>query len=158
MANVEFNQGKGRIVELVYRVMGADPVNCALVLVVLKAAALVSDAVLIDYQDLSQVLAGASDEATNAGYARKVLTAADGLNGVIDYTNDWVDIDADDQTWANVAAAGGAWGALLWCFDPDTTGGTDGTIEPLAKNDFAITPDGTNINLVIPTGGWYRAR
>lgn len=158
MANVEFNNAKGRIVELIDRVNANDPTNCAIVVVVLKAAGLVSDSVMIDYVYLSQVLAGASDEATNTGYARIILEDTDGLTWTTDATNNWNDVDCPDQTWATVAAAGGAWGAVLFCFDWDTTGGTDAAIECLTKHDFAITPDGTNIDLVIPTGGWYRAR
>lgn len=157
MGDIVFNIAKGRLVELHHRVDSNDPATSGLVLVILKASGLESDALLKDYATLADVLAGASDEATNVGYARKVLTDADITDFVTDTANDRNDIDMPDQTWTGVAATGGAWGKALVCYDPDTTGGTDATIIPMAAGDFAITPDGTDIVLQVAAAGYGRA-
>lgn len=159
MANFVFNIAKGQGVELYRRVKSNDPANSAFVVVLLASTGLVSDATLKDYDTLSAVLAGASDEATNTGYARKVLTDADlAALPAPDDTNDRYDIDIPDQTWTAVANDGtGAIGKLLVCFDSDTTGGTDANIVPLTAHDFVVTPDGTNISAVINAAGFFRA-
>jgi len=157
MADFVFNRALGRVAEYYQRVDAADPVNCALVIVALLATGIESDAVLKDKDTLADVVAGTTDEAANAGYARKVLVGADLAALAPDDTNDRMDLDIADQTWTSVAAAGGAWAALLICFDPDTTGGTDADIIPLTKHDFAVTPDGSNITAQINAAGFYRA-
>lgn len=147
----QFNVAAGRIVELANRVVANDPVNSAFIVVALKATGL--ETTLRDYDTLAAILAAANDEATNAGYSRLTVTA---LTVTIDDANDWVDVDMADPTWAAVAAAGGAWGALLICYDPDTTGGTDADIVPLTKHLFPRTPDGGAITAVLPSGGFFR--
>ena len=156
MADGTFNVGLGRIVELANRVNSNDPANSAFVLVVLKAAGLQADSVLIDYNDLAAILAATNDEATNAGYARKVLTDVSGITVTVDDTEDEVLVNFPAQIFATVAAAGGAWGKSLVCYDSDTTGGTDANIVPLTFHDCAITPDGRDITLTPQTGGWYQ--
>lgn len=159
MANIVFNIAKGQPVEAYRRVKTADPTNCALIVVLLASSGLVSDATLKDYDNLSVLLAGASNEATNTGYARKVLVAAD-LAAVPapDDTNDRFDIDIPDQVWATVANDGtGAIGKLLVCYDADTTGGTDANILPLTAHDFVTTPDGNSITAIVNVAGFFRA-
>lgn len=151
MASEQFNIAAGRIVELAHRVNNNDPTNSAFVIVALKAAGL--ETTLKDYDDLAAITAAANDEATNVGYSRLVVTT---ITVTVDDTNDWVDLDMADPTWAAVAAAGGAWGALLTCYDPDTTAGTDANIIPLLKHLFPRTPDGGPITAVLPTGGFFR--
>jgi len=155
VSDVTFNVARGRVAELANRVNTNDPTNSALILVVLKASGLQADSVLVDYDDLATLLAAANDEATNTGYARKVLNQASGIVVTVDDTNNRVKVDFPDQTYTTVAALGGAWGALLVCYDPDTTGGTDSSIIPLTKHDFPITPDGRDIDLVVSTNGFY---
>ncbi|WP_433444568.1 hypothetical protein [Nonomuraea sp. CA-141351] len=156
VADFEFNISKGRSVELYRRVRTGDPATSALVIVVLAAANIESDAILKDKASLADVLAGATDEATNTGYARKVLAAAD-LNDVLpDLANDRTDIDVPDQTWLNVQAAGGAWSKVLVCYRP-ATGSPDTAIVPMTSHDFSITPDGSNVVLQIDPSGFYRA-
>lgn len=116
-----------------------------------------SDATLKDYDTLDDIITGASDEATNTGYARKVLTNADLSAIAVDDTNDRFDIDIPDQTWTSVQTTGGAWSKILVCYDADTTGGTDSSIVPLTAHDVTITPDGNDITLRIATAGFYRA-
>lgn len=156
MPNVVINVGRGRIVELASRVNNNDPTNSAFILVVLKASGLQSDDTLRDYDTLAAILAASNDEATNTGYARKVLNQASGLVITVDDTNNRASVDFPDQTWTSVQATGGAWGALLVCYDPDTTGGTDADIIPLTKHDFEVTPDGRDIDGEVDTAGFFR--
>jgi hypothetical protein len=157
MADLTFNGSKGKVAELAARVNANDPANSALVIVVLAATGLETDAVLLDKDTLADVLAGTTNEATNANYARKVLDQTAGITITTDDVNDRVDVDIPDQTWLAVAAAGGAFGKLVVCYDPDTTGGTDANIVPLTMHDFAVTPDGSDIIAQIAAGGFFRA-
>lgn len=97
---------------------------------------------------MSALLAGATNEQTTAG--RKTITS---VTVTVDDTNDRVDIDFADQTWT--ALTGNAIGALLVAYDPDTTGGTDSTLVPLTKHDWAITPDGSDVTATV--ANFYRA-
>lgn len=158
MADFVFNIAKGRVAELYNRVDTDDPANSALVIVLLATSGLESDATLKDFDTLSALVAGTTNEATNTGYARKVLTQADLAAFAADDTNDRVDIDIPDQTWNTVANDGtGAISKLVVCYDPDTTGGTDANIIPLVCLDFAVTPDGSNITANINAAGIFRA-
>lgn len=154
MGNVQFNIAAGRVVELANRVVSNDPTNSAFIAVAIQATGLEDDDTLIDYNTLADLLAAANNEATNVGYSRLTITS---LTVTVDDTNDWADVDMADMTWASVATTGGAWGALLLCYDPDTTAGTDSTVIPLLKWDFARTPNGGQIEAVIPTNGFFRA-
>jgi hypothetical protein len=156
MANFVFNIAKGRVAELYNRVDSNDPANSALVIVVLATAGLESDATLIDKADLAAVVAGTTNEVTNTGYARKVLTDADISAFAADNTNDRVDLDIADQTWTAVAAGDG-WSKLVVCYDSDTTAGTDAAIVPLTAHDFVVTPDGSDITAQIAAAGFFRA-
>lgn len=157
MADLVFNVAKGKIAEYVARVNANDPANSAIVVVALKSAGVEADGTLRDYDTLAAILAAANDEATNTGYARKVLTNTDGVTVTVDDTNDRVDIDCPDQTWTAVQATGGAWAKLLFCYDPDTTGGSDSDIVPISAHDFAVTPDGSDIVAQIAAAGFARA-
>ena len=156
MANIQFNISAGKTVEYAARVNANDPANSALIVVALQASGLEADSVLVDYDNLSVLLAASNNEATNVGYARLVYDNTGGITVTVDDTNNWVDVDFPDPSWAAVATAGGAWGALLFCYDSDTTGGTDANIIPLTKHDFARTPNGGTITAVVPSGGWFR--
>lgn len=156
MANFVFNIAKGRVAELYNRVDSNDPANSALIIVVLATSGLESDATLIDKDDLAAVVSGTTNEVTNSGYARKVITDADIAAFAPDDTNDRVDLVIADQTWTAVAAGDG-WSKLLVCYDSDTTAGTDANIIPLTAHDFVITPDGSDITADVPAAGFYRA-
>lgn len=155
MANLVLNIALGRVAELYNRVDINDPTNSALVVVAIDAAG-DTDATIRDRDDLSALLAGTSNEVTNSGYARKVLTDADIVAFAPDDTNDRVDLDIPDQTWTSVGA-GTAWTDLLVCYDNDTTGGTDSSIVPMTLHDFAVTPSGTDIVAQIAAAGFFRA-
>ena len=158
MADSVFNIAKGRVVEFYNRVENNDPAASALIVVVLQSTGLETHALLRDYDTLAAVIAGASAEATNAGYARIVLTDVElAALPAPDDGNDWYQVDIPDQTWTGVAGVGGAWGMILICYDADTAGGTDANIIPLTMHDFAVTPDGSDITAQINAAGFFRA-
>ena len=139
MADFVFNCSKGRVAY--YASLPAA--NDGIVIIALEATGLETDATLKDYDDVASLLAGSTNEQTTA--ARKVLTT--GITVTVDDTNDRVDIDAPDQVYT--ALTGNPIGALLFAYDPDTTTGTDSTLIPLTKHDFAVTPDGTDLTVTI---------
>lgn len=156
MANLVFNIAKGRVAELYNRVDLNDPANSALIVIAFNSTA--TDATITDLDTVAAIEADANTaEATNSGYARKVLTDADIVAFAPDDANDRVDLDIPDQTWTAVAAAPGAWTDLAICYDSDTTVGTDSAIVPLTWHDFAVTPDGSDIVAQIATAGFFRA-
>ena len=134
MANWIANISKGRFAY--YATLPAA--NDALIVVVLEASGLEADATLKDYDTLAALLAGTTNEQTTMG--RKTAT---GVVVTVDDALNLVDVFQNDITWA--AATGNQVGALLVCYDPDTTGGTDADLVPLSKHDFTVTPDGSDI-------------
>lgn len=138
MANIVFNQALGRLAY--YASLPAT--NDALIMVPLEATGLVDDATMRDYDTLDAILAGASNEQTTMG--RKTLAS---VTATVDDTNDRVNLDAADVTWT--AATGNAIGAVVICYDPDTTTGTDADLIPLTKHDVTMTPDGSDFTLTI---------
>lgn len=157
MADQVFNIALGRVAELYNRVDTNDPTNSAIVIAVLLASGIESDAVLKDKETLAAVVSGATTEATNSNYARKVLTDSDIVAFAADHANDRVDLDFPDQTWTAVATSPGAWSDAIVCYDSDTTAGTDANIVPMTMHDFAVTPDGNDITLQVNAAGFYRA-
>ncbi|MEV4000992.1 hypothetical protein [Actinomadura sp. NPDC049753] len=151
MADFEFNIVKGKLAY--YASLPAA--NDALIAVLLKSTGLEADSVLKDYDNLQTLLAASNDEATFTNYTRKTLT---GVTAAVDDTNDRVDVDADDLSWATAGgAANNTLSKLLICYDPDTTGGTDADLIPLTAHDISVTTDGTTLNIAFPSGGFYRA-
>ena len=138
MADIVFNQALGRLAH--YASLPAA--NDGLVLVLLEAAGLVSDATMRDYDTLDAILAGASNEQTDMG--RKALAS---VTVTVDDANDRVAIDAADVTWT--ATSGNTVGAAIVCYDPDIGAGTDADLVPLTKHDCVMTPDGTDFTLTI---------
>lgn len=146
MANIVLNVAKGRFVH--YGTLPAA--NDAIIIVPLEAAGLESDAVLLDYDNLAALLAGTTNEQTTMG--RKTAT---GVTVTVDDTNNWAFVDMDDVTWTG--ATGNAVGAVLVCYDPDTTGGTDTDIIVMTKHDFVVTPNGGDITGQVAATGFGRA-
>lgn len=144
MGNIVFNTALGKVAALA----ALPAANDALVAVPLEATGLVSDATMRDYDDLAALLAGASNEQTSMG--RKTLAS---VTVTVDDTLDRVAIDCADITWT--AATGNAIGAVVICYDPDTTGGTDADLVPLTKHDVVLTPDGNNFTVSV--ADFYRA-
>lgn len=156
MANQVFNIALGRVAELYNRVDSNDPTNSALVILILATSGIESDATLKDLDTVTALVAGTTNEVTNSGYARKVLTDADIVAFAPDDANDRVDLDIPDQTWTGVAAGDG-WNDLVVAYDNDTIGGTDANIVPMTMHDFVVTPDGSDITAQIAAAGFYRA-
>ena len=155
MADFVFNVAKGRVAELFNRVDQNDPANSAIVVVAVVATA--TDATMKDYDTLSALLGDANvAEATNANYARKVLTDTDIAAVTPDDTNDLMQVTIADQTWSSVGA-GDNWTDLILCYDGDTTAGTDANIIPLTCHDFAVTPNGGDITADVGANGVYQA-
>lgn len=139
MANLVFNIALGRLAY--YASLPAT--NDALIMVPLEASGLVADATMRDYDTLSDLLAGATNEQTS-NMTRKTLAS---VSATVNDTDNRVDIDAADVTWT--AATGNAIGAVVICYDPDTTGGDDTTLIPLTKHDVSMTPDGSDFTLTV---------
>lgn len=146
MADFVFNIAKGKVAYYA----GLPGANDALVVVPIETTGLEADATLKDYDNLSLLLAGTSNEQTTMG--RKTVTAA---TVTPDDTNDRIDADFADQTWT--AATGNAISKLVICYDPDTTVGTDTDLIPLTAHDFVVTPNGGDIVAQLATAGFYRA-
>lgn len=156
MADFTFNIAKGRVASYLQQVEDGNPADSRIVVVPIEASGIEADATLKDYDTLSALLAGTSNEQTTMG--RKYLAAAD-LTLTVDDVNDRFDADCADITWT--AATGNAISALLFCYIPDgnTAGGVsaDTAVVPLCKYDFAMTPDGSDIVVQINAAGFFRA-
>ena len=154
MADFVFNIAKGRTGAYADNVEAASPTNSAIIIVPIYTTA--TDATLKDYDTLSAVLGDANTaEATGSNWARKTLVAANITITTDDATNDRVEVAFDaDQTWSAVAASNDV-SDLLFCYDADTTAGTDANIIPLTCNDFVITTDGSDVTA--SAGDFYRA-
>jgi hypothetical protein len=125
--------------------------NDALIAVLLKASGLESDATLRDYDDLAAILAASNDEETATGYSRFTLLSN---TSTVDDTNDRVDTDCADPTWTTTTAL--ASGKIVFCYDPDTTGGTDSSVIPVFMDDFVVSITGT-VTYSVAAAGWGRA-
>ena len=138
MSNITFNVALGRAASLAALPAASD----ALILVPLESSGLETDAVLRDKDTLADVVSGTTNEQTTIG--RKTLTS---VTVTVNDTNDRVEVDAADVTWTS--PTGSAVGAMVVCYDPDSTGGTDADLIPIVKADIAWTPDGNNFTLSI---------
>ena len=158
MANLVFNISLGRAAELYNRVDTNDPTNSAIIVALLATTGIEADATLKDVDTFTALVAGTTNESTNTGYARKVLTDADIAAFAPDDANDRVDLVIADQTWTGVAndGTGGINDAVI-AYDNDTTGGTDANIIPMTLHDFVVTPDGSDITMDVPAAGFFRA-
>lgn len=155
MANFVFNIAKGRVAEYYNRVENNDPAASALIVVVLAASGLETQAVLQDKDDLAAVVSGATDEVTGTGWNRKTLTDVELASfPAPDDTNDRYAVQVPTFNWTpSVGAVTSA--SLLVCYDADTAAGTDANIIPLTHHDFAVIPDGNQV--VVSVGDFFRA-
>jgi hypothetical protein len=129
-----FNISKGRIAHYA----SLPGTNDALIAIPIEASGVEADSVLIDYDTVAALLAGASNEQTTMG--RKTLSS---VTVTVDDANDRVALDCDDLVWSG--ATGNPISDIMICYDPDTTTGTDADLIPLSWHDYSATPDGTNI-------------
>lgn len=146
MADFTFNNAKGKA----NYYAGLPGTNDALIAVPLETTGLEADATLKDYDTLSALLAGASNEQTTMG--RKTLAS---VAVTVDDTADTASADAADFTWT--AATGNAISKVVICYDPDTTASADANIIPLTAHDFVVTPDGSDVTAQVASGGFYSA-
>lgn len=147
MADIVFNIAKGKVAQYAMLDGGA---NDALIAVPIETSGIESDATLQDYDTLSALLAAANNEQSTMG--RKTLAS---VTVTPDDTNNRLDVDAADITWT--AATGNAVSALVICYDPDTTGGSDTDLIPLVKLDMVVTPAGGDITYQFNAAGFFRA-
>lgn len=156
MADFVFNIAKGRVGSYVQQVKDGNPADSRLVVVPIETTGIEADAALKDYDNLSLLLAGSSNEQATMG--RKYLQASD-ITLTVDDSGEKLDIDLSDITWAG--ASGNAISALVICYIPDgnASGGVSADTEviPLTKHDFAVTPDGTDVTAVVNASGFFRA-
>lgn len=156
MGAFTFDYALGREVELYNRVDTDDPVNSALLMVVLSSTGLEADSTLRVHATLSALLAATNDEVTNAGYARKTLTQADLTAFAPNTTTHRTTLTLPLQTFTAIVA-GNSWSKVLICYDADTTAGTDANVLPviaadLRVSDSPIVPNGSNIVVDFSTG------
>lgn len=151
------NISKGRAAEFYNRVDTNDPAASELVVMLLASSGLETHTTLKRLDTAALLVAGATNESTNTGYAKKVLTDADIVAFSPDDVNDRVDLDIPDQTWSGVANDGtGAIGAAVIGYDP-VGSQTMSDIIPMTIHDFAVTPDGSDITMQINAAGFFRA-
>jgi len=129
MAALIPNIAKGRVAHLATLPLAND----GLVAVLLTAAQ--AEATLRDHATLAALLAASGNtEATFAGYSRKALT---GVTVTVDNATDIVTVDCADPSWSPTAVQNIL--RIVFCYDPDTTGGTDADLIPIFIDDFAVT-------------------
>ena len=145
MADQPFNISKGAAAEK-FRDGAANGI-------VLLLQANEAEADLIDHADLAALLGAAGNtEATATSYARKT-----GITGTItvDNTNDRVDVDIPDQTWAPLG--NGTNNTLTKLVVAYEEAAADATRLPLTHHDFALTTDGSNVTAQFNAAGFFRA-
>lgn len=152
MADIVLNISKGRAAELYNRVKTNDPANSAIVVIPVDVGA-TSDATIRDLDTLAAILAAGVTERTTGGWNRKTLTDSDLAAMTPDDTNDRMDLDTADLVWTAVTS--GAVTDLIFCYDNDTTGGSDSNLIPLTMHDFPITPDGSDVTATV--ANFFRA-
>jgi hypothetical protein len=150
-ADFAFNRAKGRGTQWVEEIRASvSPYANSALIISLWRRGSATDAALKDYDDVT-ALEGDAQAAelvsgTNANYARKTLIDTTPTL-TYDDTNEWVDIDY-----------GTAITDYLNAFDNDTTAGTDANQVPWTFHGFSVTPDGSDVTAVLPTGGFFRAQ
>lgn len=158
MAGLVFNVAKGAVRGYYDRVDNNDPTNSALVLVALAESGLESDATLIDKTTLSNLVSGTTNEVTNTGYARIILTDSDLAASSVDFTDDEILLVLPDVTFGSPNVdSGDVWKKLVVCYDSDTTSGTDANIIPLTLHDIDVTPVNLPVDAFLSTG-FFRAQ
>jgi hypothetical protein len=108
-----------------------------------------TDATLKDLDFATGVLGVVTERASN-GWTRKTI-ANGSITVTVDDTNDRTDIDVPDQLWTGVTAGN----STDLGFFEDT--GADATRVFISNHDFAITPDGSDVQATIAAAGLLRA-
>ncbi len=145
MANFVFNIAKGKVAYYA----GLPAASDVLRVIPLESSGLEVDGTLKDYDNVSALLAGTTNEQTTMG--RK---SASSVVVTVDDTNNKITVDMADITWTS--ASGNAVAALIVCYDASGSD-ADTVLLPLTKHDFTVTPNGTNIVAQIASAGFYEA-
>ena len=138
MANFVFNISLAKFGSTISNLPGA---NDAIIFVPIETSGLEADSTLRDYDDLSALLAGSSNEQTTAG--RKTVTS---VTPTVDDTANNFTLDCADQVYTSIAASN-AISAFVIGYDADTTAGTDSNVTVISKHDVSWTPDGSTMTL-----------
>lgn len=156
MADGVFNIAKGEV-KAYAKLAIAGTGGAALGVMLLKSAGLVVDGTLADYDDVSALLAGASDECDTTNYVRKIVTGGTIVN-TVDDTNDRLDTDMPDITWTAIGNSGTPQSvAKLVIYFRPATASADAACIPLTHHDFAEVLTGSDVVAQIATAGFYRA-
>lgn len=150
MENFVFNIAKGRVAEFAHRVDAGDPSTSRIILVPLAVGDTAANARAFD--DLAAVLAGTMDEA-GGSWGRKVLTATDVSDIVVDDTGNLMPASIPNVTWTAPTVGQNVVG-LLVCYIPVSTG-ADSTVIPMTAHIMAVTADGNNV--VLNSGQYFQA-
>lgn len=149
MGDFQFNAARGRTAYYA----DIPDASGAWIAVLIQASGMEADAAMADHDTLAALLA-ANTEATFTNYSRQTLTT---VTPTVDDTNDVVDIDCDDVTFSSAGgASNNTLGKVVFCYDPDTTGGTDADIIPQYAWEYSVTTDGSTLLIQPPTGGFAR--
>jgi hypothetical protein len=148
VADFVFNVAKGKVAYYAGLPAAAD----ALIVVPIETTGIEADETMKDYDTLSALLAGSSNEQvsnmTRQTLASVTVTVSDTAG------ENWVQVDAADPVFA--AATGNAISAVIICYDGDTGAGSDTDIIPLVKLDAVATPSSVSLTVQFPSGGFYR--
>lgn len=132
----EFNIVKG---EIKTRFANVGVGNARLIAIPLEATGLEADATLADYDTVSALLAGTTNEQTTMG--RKTISA---VTITVDDATNTVKLTLPSSiTWTT--PTGNAVGKLLLAYDPDITTGTDADLIPLLAFNWSFTPSGVTV-------------
>lgn len=149
MGNVVPNIAKGKVAYYA----GLPAANDAIIVVPIKTSGNPTDEQMKDADHLTAILAIGTENTT---MTRKTLA---GVTVTTDDSTNETRVTATNPTWTagQMAGAGGAISRLVYCYDPDTTGGTDSDLIPLVALDCVVTPDGNAFEFQHGGTGWYAA-
>lgn len=143
MADFVFNISKGKVAELCENV-GTG--SAALIVVPFGG----TDTIDKDDDTLTVVKTHATE---NTDLGRKTITS---VTVAVDDTGDKMTVDMDDITWSSATSSDDVL-CLVICYDANTGSGDDDDVVPLTHHDFTASPDGNDITVTIPSGGFYSA-
>lgn len=139
--------------ELYNRVKSNDPSTSALILIPLSAQG--TEAEAQDYDTVTAVLGGTSDEQTGGGWVRKTLTDSElAAFPSPNDTDNRYDVAVPSVTWIGPTAGSNTTGLLI-AYDANTGSGTDADLIPLTSHTFVVTADGNDV--VLQVGNFFQA-
>lgn len=153
MADFVFGRSLGRIAQRADDVLAGG--NDAFIWIPMSASGTAEQAEGLN--DFAAVEADANfAEDVGAGWSRIVQDeTGDGLTVTFDTVNNRTEVDSNDLVWAGPTATNAT--GLVCCYDPDTTAGTDSTLEPLVHLTMAVVPNGQQVTFQHNAEGWFNA-